>query len=108
MSKYNGKPIVIRRVMKMGRDGRPKMARDRKTLIQMERVTATGGPRPCAYKGCLNGETIETGEEYAKVTSPLWGRRSSYKRWPETRDYHFECVPPEARPLVRFFVSRNA
>lgn len=109
-----GKPRVIRKVMKMGRDGRPKMARDRKTLIQMERVTAQA-PRQCAYHGCKHvftegrqGGWIATGTEYAKVTSPLWGRRSSYKRWPETRDYHFECVPPEARPLVRFFVSRNA
>jgi len=98
--------------MKKGRDGRAKMARDRRTMIQMERVKAQS-PRQCAYYDCphkVEGGKhgyIDSGIEYAKVTSPLWGQRSSYKRWPEVRDYHFECVPPEAKPLVRFFVSRN-
>jgi hypothetical protein len=102
----SSKPRVIRKVTVMGRDGRPKIARDRKARVTIERVKAQK-PRPCGYYACRHDPAdrgwIATGTEYAKVTSPLHVKTFGHRSFPEPKDYHFECVPPEARPLVRFF-----
>lgn len=90
------RPRLIRRVVKQDAKGRAKVARDSKAGIQMERVTARKSPRPCSHRDCpMPGQMIEVGAEYAKVTDH------------NTRDFHFDCVPPEARPLVRFLVPCN-
>lgn len=101
-----GKPRVIRKVTKVDAKGRAKIATDRKSGIRMERVTARTR-RDCCYHACQRG-FIAAGVEYAKVHAnegrPKFIRgRAIYS----PRDYHFECVPPAARPLVRFLVSRN-
>jgi len=102
-----GKPRVIRRVVKKDRTGRPKVARDRKTQIQMERVTARSS-RPCAASGCPKWRVLILPDEaYAKVTYAAEARRMGSHLIPKVKDFHFECVPPEAQPLVRFLVSRN-
>lgn len=98
---------IIREVIKTDAKGRPKIAIDRKTGIRMERVTANGA-RPCCRHHCPEGGLIQRKTEYAKVYAnegqPTWVKgRLIYS----PRDYHFECVPPPARPLVRFLVSRN-
>lgn len=103
MRRQPGKPRVIRGVIARYRDakhkGQPKIARDRKTGIDMERVVARDSRR-CARR-CAR--MIGAGTAYAKVTdynTPgpfIAGRRITPKQ-----DYHFECVPPEAKPLVRF------
>lgn len=93
---------VIRKVTKMGRDGRPKVAVDRKTHLRVERVRAQA-PRRCSYRHCpeLAG-IIEDDTEYARLTYPRKVRRFP-QHWPESFDFHFQCLPPEARPLARFF-----
>jgi hypothetical protein len=95
---------IIRRVVKTDKKGRPKVARDRKTGIDMERVTART-QQPCA-RGihCPHGGLIFGGTEYAKVSDMNKARRMGGAFIPDVKDYHFECVPPEARPLVRFLV----
>jgi hypothetical protein len=96
---------IIRRVIKVGRDGRPKSAMDSKARIHVERVKAFK-THVCAYRDCALGHGyIEAGVEYAKVTNfNLGGRRiGRYNFPPEPNDYHFECLPPDARPLLRFF-----
>lgn len=104
MSEYpvsrNGRPRIIRRVFKFGKDGRAKIARDRRTRIQMERVKAQV-ERKCSHPACLRGGIITVGTEFAKLMTPQTRFRG--RSWPESYPYHFECVPPDARPLVRFF-----
>lgn len=101
----SAKPRVIRNVFKRGADGRPKIARDRRAMIQMERIKART-PKPCKYHLCPT-HIIDMDEEYAKITYLSEGRRLGHQFIPLTRDYHFECVPVVAKPLVRFLVSRN-
>lgn len=96
-----GRPRVIRKVIRKDRQGNPKVARDRKSLIQMERIVARG-ERPCTYHGCEHGGVIGVGVPYARVASPLLQKRIGFRYVPDPKDYHFDCVPPEARPLVRF------
>lgn len=93
------RPKIIRRVTKMGRDGKPKVARDRRTGITVERVTALTEHR-CMGKGCLT-PTIVPGVTYAKVTPPL--SRGSWRRFPVIETYHWRCLPDAAVPLRRFF-----
>lgn len=100
ISYFTDKPRVIRRVSKFDRHGLAKIARDRKSHFQIERIKARD-PRKCNYYNCPNDQTIASGTEYAKVTWPN-PRRMGSKLVPETKDYHFGCVPYEARPLVRF------
>jgi hypothetical protein len=101
-----GEPIVIRMVTEWDRKDRPKVARDRKAMLVLERVSARAD-RPCA-RGieCQISGLIAAGTEYAKATDLdprhadgpfIRGRRLN-----KTADFHFECVWPEARPLVRF------
>lgn len=102
---------VIRKVTKIGRDKRPKVAYDRRTLIKMERVKAHT-PKKCGYTLCPypnslgfgKGGVIEVGTEHAVVTRHAKGRWMGSTLIPDSAPYHFGCVPPEARPLVRFFV----
>lgn len=100
---------IIRAVTKAGKDGRPKKARDRRSGIAMERVKAHV-PKKCWYHKCpyttqvlLTKERgqISVGTEHAVITQR--GVYANFGRFPEARAYHFECVPPEAKPLVRFF-----
>lgn len=93
------KPRVIRKITKCGRDWRPKVAKDYKTQVTLERVRATS-QRKCTYRKCKH--PIEKGETYARV-SDLKRRSNNWQRWPDQNDYHFGCVPPEARGLLRFF-----
>lgn len=98
---------VIRKVAKMGKDSRPKVARDRRENIQVERVTAQAS-RPCSRFDCKR-KTIDPGEKYAKLLTPTSQTRyvrGRLIRMPE--DYHFDCVPPEAKPLLRFFKDESS
>lgn len=93
------RPRIIRRVVKTDAKGRAKIARDRKARITMERITARDS-RCCA--GTCNG-MITPKTEYAKVTRPTDYKNLGRRRLvPDPKCFHFECVPPEAKPLVRF------
>ena len=96
----DGKPRVIRKVVRLGQDRKPKVVRDIKAKITMERVRAMA-PRKCTRRGCKN--PIKTGEKYAKVDV---GEKQYFqgRAFPVIKDYHFGCVPYEARFLMRFFV----
>lgn len=96
-----GDPIVIRMVTEWDRQDRPKVARDRKAELVLERVVARTN-RPCASATCQF--PIGAGTEYTKATDlkVADGPFVRGRRLHTTRDFHFECVWPEARPLVRF------
>lgn len=97
------KPKIIRKVTKVGQDGCPKIAVDRKNDIKMERVRARYW-RPCESETCWFDGIIYATSEYAKITSSRvksFYSKGSLVRVPQ--DYHFECVPPYTRPLLRFF-----
>jgi hypothetical protein len=96
-------PKTIRKVSKVGQDGLPKIAVDRKDDIQMERIRARVW-RPCDAEACWFDGVIHAASEYARITSSR--SKSFYAKGSQVRvpeDYHFECVPPYARPLLRFF-----
>lgn len=95
------RPRVIRRVIKWDRYKKPKIARDSRTQIRLERVVAQVR-HCCTYHGCPEDRVILVGEAYAQFTSPRTRRRLGWRDVPDPSDYHFDCVPPEARPLVRF------
>ena len=102
------KPRIIRRVIRFDAKNRPKKARDYRTEITMERVTARSARR-CNYHACPFRKAIPIGTEYAKIVAPkhrrprlIGGRLIN-----DQVDYHFECVPPEARPLVRFLITNR-
>lgn len=104
------RPRVIRKVTKMGRDGRPKVARDRREGLQIERVKAQAD-RPCALgldchqrRAHSMGGVILKDWEYAKITDAHGGRRFRGGVIPDVKDYHFACVPLRALPMVRFFL----
>ena len=96
------RPRVIRRVIKMGRDGNPKAAHDSKTGVFIERVTALVQHK-CGNPNCEWLRIIMPATQYALVTDANRRRRMGRKMIPEAQPYHFECVPPNARRLVRFF-----
>jgi len=102
------RPKVVRRVSKWTKETktkprRPKVARDYRTRVQVERVMASTG-HMCLSRKCPFKQAIRSGVEYAQVQSPKFtGNRTSYRPFPETRKYHFECLPPEAQALRRFF-----
>lgn len=112
MRELTFRPRVIRKVIKVDAKGRPKIARDRKTFIQMERVVARvsrgcAAGKECKFNNPLTEGVIYAGDTYAKITDGAIRRRGGGYKWPESRDYHFACVPPEARPLVRFLVPKS-
>jgi hypothetical protein len=113
------KPRVIRRVVQVAKDGRAKVARDRRTLITIERIKARTA-KSCAYHMCPYYEASEAdthprggvgviapGTEYALFKSAYTVRRMGGRTFPEQRTYHFDCLPLDARPLVRFFFPRG-
>lgn len=103
-----GKPKIIRLVTRKDAQGRPKIAADRKADIRMERVTAKG-TRPCCYHHCSKGGFIQRDTEYAKVyANEGVPKRIKGRLIYSPRDYHFGCVPPPARPLVRFLETPKA
>lgn len=97
----SSRPRVIRKVVRMGKNEFPKFARDYKADIYMERVRARA-PRTCAYPGCPVDRVIDKNEYYAKVGDGVKAYGGG-RRFPVEKDYHFFCVPSEARPLNRFF-----
>lgn len=109
MFNRRGKPQIIRKVVRWDKKGRqrPKRARDYRLVADMERVTARYA-RPCSSKGCkytlpTGLGWIEPGTEYAKVyANEGQGKRIKGRMIYSPRDYHFECVPEQYRPLVRF------
>lgn len=99
------RPRVIRRVIKRTKDGRPKIAMDRRNSIRLERVVAQK-PHYCKSRACsLNGSAlIFAGSQYAAVS---WGQQI-YRgggSYPVSHKYHFECVPQDAQPLVRLVLG---
>lgn len=100
------RPRVIRKVIHTDSKGRPKVARDRKINVTMERMTARTS-HLCHYYACPWDRVIEPKTEYAAITSLGAVRRIGSQMVPESRRFHFDCVPPEARPLVRFLVPLN-
>lgn len=95
------RPRVIRKVVKVGRDGRPKTATDIKAGVAIKRITAHQEHR-CGYPSCRWWRLIEVGTEYAQVFDGSH-RPMGRLMIPQSQPYHFECVPPNARRLVRFF-----
>lgn len=103
----NSKPKVIRvvagRFKDAKRKGQPKIARDRRRGIEAELVYARA-VRLCAYTGCPYPDRAITGA-YLKVTDLRKGGTFIAGRMiVKPLDYHPDCVPHEARPLVRFLI----
>jgi hypothetical protein len=111
MFNRRGKPQIIRTVVRWSNMKQPggmrrsKKARDLRTGLEMERIKARAD-RPCAADlDCTRGTgVIYAGTEYAKIPDgsvrPMRIRGTLI--YP-LKDYHFDCVPEIARPLVRFF-----
>lgn len=98
---HPGEAIKIRAgVGRPDKKGRFKKARDYKTgwLIERTRASVT---HQCHYMGCVLG-LIVPGDDYATVYDPAWVKRVGWQRFPDSRRYHFDCLPEEAKPLVRF------
>lgn len=91
------KPRVIRRVRKWDQNGWPKVVWDNRLGVKMERFRA-GAERLCGHPAC--GMPIAAGDEYAKIS--VGPAMPQYNIYPRAADYHFGCVPPEARPMARF------
>lgn len=98
-------PRVIRRVTRTDKKGRPKIAYDRKSRIRMERITARV-TKVCTYYKCPHKDRrIDPGTLYAAVTTPGKGEQFRAPGRPAVDNpstFHPDCVPPEARPLLRF------
>ncbi len=107
MSRPKLKPRVIRKVIKNDAKGRAKVARDRKINVTMERMTARTN-HLCHYHACPWDKVIESKTEYAAITRLDAVRRIGSNMVPaEAKRFHFDCVPPETRPLVRLLVPCN-
>ena len=98
------RPRVIRKVSKTTRDGRVKVAIDRKARLTVERIEAHVDHQ-CESRGHrLDGNReIRPGEEYVRLTYLGETRWMGRRPVPLSYEYHLDCLPPEARPLVRFF-----
>jgi hypothetical protein len=48
---------------------------------------------------------IGVGVPYAKVSDAARTKRIGHRYVPDPQDFHFDCVPPETRPLVRFLID---
>lgn len=94
------RPKIIRKVVKMGRDGRVKRVRDRREGFDMVRVRAAVS-HTCRNYNCTLGRTIEIDTQYIEIMFHLRG--GGVGRYPKSHKYHAECVPLDARPALRFF-----
>jgi hypothetical protein len=103
----DGRPRVIRKVVKTDSRGRAKRVRDRKIGVDIERVKARGH-HPCGNRACPHGRVIEPGVRYAKVILTHRRRFIAGRSIPEMRDYHFDCLPEPFLPMVRFFTWTGA
>jgi hypothetical protein len=103
-------PRIIRKVVrthKVGpRKGKPKVARDYKTEVDMERVQSMVD-RVCESRDCpAPGQMININEPYALVIERTvrTGPFINGTKLPRVRCFHFDCVPKHTRPLVRFLL----
>lgn len=95
------RPRVIRKVTKMGRDGRPKVVRDRRLQLTAERVVAST-PKKCCQENCWAVEhLIAPGSTYIKITYP----RIGFSRYPVSKVFHLGCTPAETHPMMRFLAA---
>jgi hypothetical protein len=103
------KPAIIRRVIKADRFGKPKIVRDYRAFITVERILAAKARWCAAGNGCQHNRDrfthaiIERGDYYAALTEN--NKVGRYVGHPPTHNYHFECLPPKAKPMVRFFAE---
>ena len=93
---------IIRKVIRLGRDGKVKKVRDYREGIDLEKVRAQK-ERKCGYHECPFGGVIEGNWVYFKVTPLTTRNRMGSGRYPLSKDYHFKCLPPEAQLMKRFF-----
>lgn len=96
-----GAPKIIRRVVKRSKT-LPTHASDGRTgfrlrLVKGQKQHACAGPCPWP------GNIIEVGP-YIEASHPDWNRRIGHRYVPLPRKYHPDCVPWQARPLVRFLI----
>lgn len=101
------KPRVIRKAIKRNKAGRPTWAVDYKINARMQRVKGRDAHYCAAGVACpfIDG-LILPGAEYAKVHAnegrpKIIRGRAIYS----PRDYHFDCVPEQYRPMIRFFTA---
>jgi hypothetical protein len=102
------RPRVIRKVVQRDRKGQAKIAYDRKIHLRMERITASTD-HACAKPRCRKQNhdpadrgMIMRGDEYAMVVWPQHKKGFARQPFPISKRFHINCVPEEARPLVRF------
>lgn len=96
------RPKTIRKVVKFGRDQRVKMVRDFREKAVVTRIQAHT-LHACGYTACPANRLIEPGDEYANVAYTQQRQYSGFRNWPVERTYHFDCLPPELKPVIRFF-----
>lgn len=105
-----GRPRRIRYVSRFDAKKQPKLARDRKTHVDIERITCRSG-RPCAAKDCQAGGFISPGTVYARMYDherPAPGFQPRGRRpLPFQADYHFACLPERAQRLRRFLEPKD-
>jgi hypothetical protein len=97
----NGRPRVIRKVTKMGRDGRPKVVRDRRLQQTAERIICQSEKQCCNLDCPQPDKMIVANWTYVKITYP----RIGFSRYPISKAFHMNCAPDEARPMLRFLVG---
>jgi hypothetical protein len=94
----NSRPRVIRRVIRNDAKGNPKVARDYKYQITLQRI------KPLIDHVCDSPHCaipIRKGEPYVQATALRDVKRIGSNMFPDIRKYHPDCVPERARPLVR-------
>lgn len=96
-----GKPRIIRKVTQVGSDGVPKVVRDTKNKITVERVRSQKD-WVCTNKYCPR-QYIYTGTTYALVIENSRTRFGSQGAWAPSYPYHFGCLPNKYKPVQRFF-----
>lgn len=96
-----GKPRVIRRKTKRSKTAAGHVF-DRRTGFRM-RLVKGQKQHTCAGPCPWPDQIIERGP-YIEVSHPDWNKRIGHKYVPVLRKYHPDCVPLQARPLVRFLI----
>lgn len=84
-----------------------KIVRDRETYTTLERVKAIRD-RGCYSELCSYFMSrISKGQEYARVLNPdLQGPFVRGQRMAVYEDFHFDCVPERAQPLLEYYRSK--
>lgn len=96
-----GKTKYIRKVLKVGRDNRARVVRDRREGVDITRITEAFIRHTCNSKSCPDPKIV-VGHQYLRV-SYLGTGDPSRNRPPVQKTYHMDCLPENLLPCRRFF-----